>query len=89
VCQGQTNAVTLEDIAVLYPSIENVPVSFDDPLWRGGDPMILVALNDFTLANFGGSTNLEASSAFPRWSRSRAGAYIVNNHGSTPTRPTG
>jgi hypothetical protein len=79
VAQGQTGAITLEDIAVLYPSIENVPVSFDDPLWRGGDPMILVALDDYTLANFGGSTNLEAQFRLPKLEAFKnAGAYIRN-----------
>jgi len=77
VAQGQTAAVTLEDIAVLYPSIENVPASFDDPLWRGGDPMLLVAMNDFTLANFGGSTNLEAQFRLPKLEFSKGrGTYI-------------
>ena len=79
VAQGQTAAVTLEDIAVLYPSIEDVPVSLDDPLWRGGDPMLLVAMNDFTLANFGGSDNLEAQFRFPKLEFSKGrGTYIRN-----------
>jgi hypothetical protein len=79
VAQGQTGAVTLEDIAVLYPSIENVPVSFDDPLWRGGDPMILVALNDFTLASFGGSSNLEAQFRLPKMQMFKGVDACVNN----------
>ena len=66
VAQGQTDEVTLEDIAVLYPSIEDVPVSFDDPLWRGGDPMMLVAMTDFKLHNFGGADNLEANFRLPK-----------------------
>jgi hypothetical protein len=79
VCQGQTDEVTLEDIAVLYPSIEDVPVSLDDPLWRGGDPMILVALNDFTLATFGGSTSLEAQFRLPKLEPYKGYDTCVNN----------
>jgi hypothetical protein len=80
VAQGQTSAVTLEDIAVLYPSIEDVPVSFDDPLWRGGDPMLLVAMNDFTLASFGGSQNMEAQFRLPKMEAFKGfGAYVHNS----------
>lgn len=80
VAQGQTNEVTLEDIAALYPSIEDVPVSFDDPLWRGGDPMLMVAMDDFKLASFGGSDNMEALFRFPKIESFKGrGAYVRNS----------
>jgi hypothetical protein len=79
VCQGQTAAVTLEEIGALYPAIEDVPASFDDPLWRGGEPMMLVALDDFTLANFGGAGSMEAQFRFPKLELFKGvGAYVRN-----------
>lgn len=66
VCQGQTAETTLEAIAVTYPAIEDVPVSFDDPAWQGGDPMVLVAKTDFKLHSFGGSDNLETTLRMPK-----------------------
>jgi hypothetical protein len=63
---GRTASLTLEDIAVTYPSIENVTPTFDDPFWRGGDPMLLVSFNDGKLYSFGAATNLEASFRFPQ-----------------------
>lgn len=66
VCQGQTAATTLEAIAVTYPAIESVPVSFDDPAWAGGDPMMLLALNDKKLYTFGDSLALEAKFRLPK-----------------------
>jgi hypothetical protein len=63
---GRTASLTLEDIAVTYPSIEDVTPSFDDPFWRGGDPMLLIAKTDGKLYSFGASDNLEASFRFPQ-----------------------
>jgi hypothetical protein len=63
---GRTASLTLEDIAVIYPSIEDVTPTFDDPFWRGGEPMLLIAKTDGKLYSFGASGNLEARSAFPQ-----------------------
>jgi hypothetical protein len=63
---GRTASLTLEDIAVTYPSIEDVTPSFDDPFWRGGDPMLLIAKTDGKLYSFGASDNLEASFRLPQ-----------------------
>lgn len=53
---GATSSVTLETIAVSYPLIEDVPVSFDDPRWQGGYPLLLVADSaTFKLRSFSGS----------------------------------
>jgi hypothetical protein len=63
---GSTASLTLEDIAVTFPSIEDVTPAFDDPFWRGGDPMLLIAKTDGKLYSFGASTNLEASFRLPQ-----------------------
>ena len=63
---GSTASLTLEAIAVTYPSIEDVTPAFDDPFWRGGDPMLLIAKTDGMLYSFGSSDNLEASFRFPQ-----------------------
>jgi hypothetical protein len=63
---GRTASLTLEDIAVIYPSIENVTPAFDDPFWSGGSPMLLIAHTDGKLYSFGASGNLEARFRFPQ-----------------------
>jgi len=63
---GRTASLTLEDIAVIYPSIEDVTPSFDDPFWRGGDPLLLIAKSDKILYSFGASNNLEAQFRLPQ-----------------------
>jgi hypothetical protein len=63
---GRTASLTLEDIAVTYPSIEDVTPSLDDSYWQGGNPLLLIAYSDGKLYSFGSSTNLEASFRFPQ-----------------------
>jgi hypothetical protein len=63
---GRTATFTLDQIAVTYPSIEDVTPVLDDPYWAGGDPMLLVALNDNKLYAFGASGNLEAQFRLPQ-----------------------
>jgi hypothetical protein len=63
---GKTASLTLEDIAVVYPAIEDVTPAFDDPYWRGGDPMLLIAKSDKILYSFGASDNLEAQFRLPQ-----------------------
>lgn len=58
---GRTASVTLEAIAVLFPAIEDVTPVFDDPYWRGGEPMLLFAKTDNKLYTFGSGDNLEAT----------------------------
>ena len=62
---GATESFTLEQIAALYPSIEDVPTSFDDPIWEGGESFLMIAANDDTLGSFGSTTTLEAILQFP------------------------
>ena len=66
ISNGATASVTLETIAVTYPSIEDVPGSLDDPVWRGGEPMLLIAKTDNILYSFGSSSNLEATFRLPK-----------------------
>lgn len=63
---GRTASLTLEDIAVTFPSIEDVTPSFDDPFWNGGSPMLLITKTDNKLYGFGAADNLEASFRFPQ-----------------------
>ena len=63
---GRTASLTLEDIAVTFPSIEDVTPSFDDPFWSGGQPMLLIAKSDGKLYSFGASDNLEAKFRLPQ-----------------------
>lgn len=58
---GTDRSMTFEEIAALYPSgMETVPGSFDDPIWQGRDPFLMIVANDGTLGSFGASTTLEA-----------------------------
>jgi hypothetical protein len=63
---GQTASLTLEDIAVTFPSIEDVTPAFDDPFWSGGSPLLMIAKTDQKLYTFGASDNLEASFRLPQ-----------------------
>lgn len=60
---GLTSNYTLEQIAVDYPAIEDVPYPFDDPRWQGGQPFLGIAANDLTLGSFGSATTLRAEIA--------------------------
>ncbi len=63
---GASSSVTLETIAVSYPAIEDVPVSFDDASWQGGSPVLLLAKSDNILYSLGSSSNLEAIFRLPQ-----------------------
>jgi hypothetical protein len=58
VSYGMTASATLEGIAVLFPSIEDVTPNLDDAYWRGGNRLLLYAKTDFTLYTASGD-NLE------------------------------
>jgi hypothetical protein len=76
---GRTASLTLEDIAVIFPSIENVTPTFDDAFWNGGSPLLLIAKTDGKLYSFGASTNLEASFRLPQLEMSTARESHVRN----------
>jgi len=42
---GYETSSTLEDIATVYPSLDAMPYSLDDPRFQGGDPRLYVVTN--------------------------------------------
>jgi hypothetical protein len=65
ITSSRTASITLEQLAVTFPSIETATPSFDDPFWNAGDPLLTFAFNDNKLYTFGGATNLDASWRLP------------------------
>lgn len=63
---GATASVTLEDIGIAYDTLELVPGSLDDPIWQGGEPMLLFAGGDNKLYAFGGAENMAATFRLPK-----------------------
>lgn len=55
-----TPGVTLEELAVAYPSIEDVPYSLDSRVWQGGRPVFAIINAAFELAFLEGDA-LEAT----------------------------
>lgn len=56
-----TSSSTFEQIAVTYPGgMETVPGSFDDPIWKGGDPFLMIVSTDGTMGTFGAQTTQQA-----------------------------
>lgn len=47
---------TLEDLDAIYPSIDGMDLSLDDPLWRGGAVRFGAFNSDFEFGAFGGAT---------------------------------
>lgn len=61
---GITASVTLDEIAAIYPSIEDVTPNLDDAFWRGGAPLLLLFKNDDIGYTFSSGDNLEATWRF-------------------------
>lgn len=40
---GYESSLSLEDVAALYPNLDTMPFSLDDPRFQGGDPRLYVA----------------------------------------------
>lgn len=67
VSTGATASFTLDQIDALYPGgVETVPGSFDDPIWQGGDPFLMIAANNGTLGSFGAETAQQATLMTPQ-----------------------
>ena len=49
-----TPALTLEDVGALYPIIEDVPGSYENPAWTGGTDFLGGFTSDFNLNSFSG-----------------------------------
>lgn len=57
---GYDASITLEQVAALYPDLDTMPYSLDDPRFQGGDPRLYVVTSDNRLAAFSGP-NMAAS----------------------------
>jgi len=51
-----SSGVTLEQLGSIYPVIENVPASFDSPIWAGGNQFLGAFGTDHNLGSFTGAT---------------------------------
>jgi hypothetical protein len=51
---GYTPAQSLDALDATYPILDNIPVSLDSPLFRGGTPFLLVFDNQHRLGGLGG-----------------------------------
>lgn len=54
VFSGFTANVSLDQIDALYGNLDAVPVSLDDPLFAGGNPLLLIATTAGLVGTFGG-----------------------------------
>lgn len=62
VTTGRTGYISLDTLAAMYPGgNDTVPLGTDDPLFNGGDPLLLVAMDDDILYSLGGSDKLPAT----------------------------
>lgn len=55
-----STAFSIEQIGALYPTLEDVPGSLDDPIWAGGNLIFGAFLSDNSLGSFTGP-NMEAT----------------------------
>jgi hypothetical protein len=51
---GFTRSWTLEEIGLIYASLEGVPYTLDSPFWEGGNPLFYAFAPDFSLGSFSG-----------------------------------
>ena len=65
---GRTGYVTLDALAADYPSgTDTVALGTDDPLFGGGDPLLLIAKRDKKLHTFGAAGKLPATLRMARF----------------------
>ena len=57
---GYTRDIALDELDAPYPVLDGMPVSLDDPFFKGGDPRFYVIDTDDTLGTLAG-TNMAAS----------------------------
>lgn len=60
---GYESSLTLEDVAVLYPNLDTMPYSLDDPRFQGGDPRLYVATRANEIGALAGP-NMEATLSY-------------------------
>ena len=63
---GVTASLTLEDLAITFPSLETVTPSMDDASFRGGEPLLMIFKTDFIGYYLDSGTSLEATFQYPR-----------------------
>jgi hypothetical protein len=59
---GYESSMTLEEVAVIYPDLDTMPYSLDDPRFQGGDPRLYVVTEDDEIGALSGPS-LEATLA--------------------------
>jgi hypothetical protein len=52
---GFSRTWTLEEIGIVYSSLESVPRSLDDPYWKGGNPLFFVFDTSYQLGTLSGT----------------------------------
>jgi len=57
---GYESSLSLEDVAALYPDLDTMPYSLDDPRFQGGDPRLYIVSRDNRLGALAGD-NLAAT----------------------------
>lgn len=60
---GYETSLSLEEVADLYPDLDTMPYSLDDPRFQGGDPRLYVVDRDNRIGAFSGS-NLPATLSY-------------------------
>lgn len=61
VTTGRTGYLTLDNLQSIYGGVDNITQGTDDPLWTGGDPMLLIVKKDNIHYAFGGTGLLPAT----------------------------
>lgn len=68
---GYTQSTSLEELAVIYPDLDAMTISLDDPRWEGGAPR-LFAVRDKAIGTLTGSTLLaEFKTSFLQFTNGR------------------
>lgn len=75
---GYTSSLTLEEVSALYPDIDAMPYSLDDPRFSGGDPRLYLVDADGALAVFGGD-NLTATFGYAFAQINKGGVARLRN----------
>jgi hypothetical protein len=58
---GRTSYTTLDELEATFTGVDDVPTGTDDPLFMGGNPMLMIASSDGYHYTFGGSEKLIAT----------------------------
>jgi hypothetical protein len=61
---GVTANTSIDNLDTLYGDLDSIPVSLDDPMFQGGNPMLLLVDDSHVVGTLGGA-NLEATVEIP------------------------